>query len=63
MPYIYLSGVIVMILLCLWIYNRAYIIPRIIMSLILGIFSWVGVAGVLIAFIIAIIENENKTRR
>jgi hypothetical protein len=33
------------------------------MSLILGIFSWVGVAGVLIAFIIAIIENENKTRR
>ncbi len=63
MPYIYLSGVIVMVLLCLWIYNRAYIIPRIIMSLILGIFSWVGVAGVLIAFIIAIIENENKTRR
>jgi hypothetical protein len=63
MSYIYLSGVIVMVLLCLWIYNRAYIIPRIIMSLILGIFSWVGVAGVLIAFIIAIIENENKTRR
>jgi hypothetical protein len=63
MPYIYLSGVIVMVLLCLWIYNRAYIIPRIIMSLILGIFSWVGVAGVLIAFIIAIIEDENKTRR
>ena len=63
MPYIYLSGVIVMVLLCLWIYNRAYIISRIIMSLILGIFSWVGVAGVLIAFIIAIIENENKTRR
>lgn len=63
MPYIYLSGVIVMILLCLWIYSRAYIIPRIIMSLILGIFSWVGVAGVLITFLIVIIENENKTRR
>ena len=63
MPYIYLSGVVVMVLLCLWIYNRAYIIPRIIMSLTLGIFSWVGVVGVLIAFIIAIIENESKTRR
>lgn len=60
---IYLSGVIVMVLLCLWIFNHAYIIPRIIMSLILGIFSWIGVAGVLITFLIVIIENESKTRR
>ena len=60
MLYIYLSGVIVMILLCLWIYNRAYIIPRIIMSLILGIFSWVGVVGILITFLIVIKENESK---
>jgi hypothetical protein len=49
-----------MVLLCLWIYNRAYIIPRIIMSLILGIFSWVGVVGVLITFLIVIKENESK---
>lgn len=63
MPYIYLSGVIVMVLLCLWIYNRAYIIPRIIMSLILGIFSWVGVVGVLITFLIVIKENESKKGR
>ena len=62
MSYIYLSGVIVMVLLCLWIYNCAYIIPRIIMSLILGIFSWVGVVGVLITFLIVIKENESKKR-
>ena len=63
MLYIYLSGVIVMVLLCLWIYNRAYIIPRIIMSLILSIFSWVGVVGVLITFLIVIKENESKEGR
>jgi len=62
MLYIYLSGAIVMVLLCLWIYNRAYIIPRIIMSLTLGIFSWVGVIGVLITFLIVIKENESKKR-
>lgn len=60
MSYIYLSGVVVMVLLCLWIYNRAYIISRIIMSLILGIFSWVGVVGVLITFLIVIKESESK---